>query len=390
MGSRTEYTPETLWEWLKSSLPEGLSSDSIEVAPVTSEIGFMSAQFRATVTTRNEAGEKKIRLFIKTMPPDDLHKGVVATTFCDVTEIETYRILFRELAAFESGIRPSGPSIIREIVPTLYAGEYNKDPLDRSFAMATEDLGPAFQMMDFEAGLTPKQALNAVKKLAKFHALCYAFVKKNDINLDEEKFNFISRFTENIAKDAKLIEHVNDSMDWILRDLDECETRRHLVGPARRCKSDHGERFRRAVKECPGAKGFLIHGDLWSNNILFDENDDCRILDWQFTDVGSIFLDLGCLAFYSMSPEETERHMGSLIGEYYSSFVATCRENGLKDSDIPWSEEMFVSLAREWGHYTAFLWGVVTYYLVKTYPSFRERFQWNLNMAVAHAPHFFS
>ena len=106
MGSRTEYTPETLWEWLKSSLPEGLSSDSIEVAPVTSEIGFMSAQFRATVTTRSEAGEKKIRLFIKTMPPDDLHKGVVANTFCDVTEIETYRVLFRELAVFESGNKP--------------------------------------------------------------------------------------------------------------------------------------------------------------------------------------------------------------------------------------------------------------------------------------------
>ena len=290
MGSKSEYTPETLREWLKSSLPDGLSSDSIEVAPVKEEIGFMSAQFRATVTMGNETGEKKIRLFIKTMPPDDLHRGVVAATFCDVTEIETYRVLFRELAAFESGRRQR---IIGDIVPTLYAGEYDKDPMNRSFVMATEDLGPAFRMMDFEVGLTPRQALSAVKKLAKFHALCYAFVKINNVNLGGEKFDFTSKFTENISTDAKLIEHVSDSMDWIIRDLEECESRRHLVGPARRCKGDHGERFRRAVKECPGARGFILHGDLWSNNILFDGNDDCRILDWQFTDVGSIFFDLG-------------------------------------------------------------------------------------------------
>ena len=94
MGSKTEYTPETLEEWLRNSLPGGMTAESIEVSSVNSEMGFMSAQFRATVTK----GDKKTRLFIKTMPPDDLHKGVVAATFCDVTEIETYRVLFREMA----------------------------------------------------------------------------------------------------------------------------------------------------------------------------------------------------------------------------------------------------------------------------------------------------
>ena len=102
MGSKTEYTPEILEEWLRHYLPRETIPYSIEVHPVKSEIGFLSTQFRATV----KMGDREIKLFMKTMPPDDLHKGVVANTFCDVTEIETYRILFRELAAFESKNKP--------------------------------------------------------------------------------------------------------------------------------------------------------------------------------------------------------------------------------------------------------------------------------------------
>ena len=99
MSSTTDYTPQILEAWLRRSLPR---ETFIAVHPVKSEIGFLSTQFRATV----KMGDREIRLFIKTMPPDDLHKGVVANTFCDVTEIETYRVLFRELAAFESRNKP--------------------------------------------------------------------------------------------------------------------------------------------------------------------------------------------------------------------------------------------------------------------------------------------
>ena len=102
MGSKTEYTPELLEAWLRRSLPQELIPYSVTVHTVKSEIGFLSTQFRATM----KMGDSEIRLFIKTMPPDDLHKGVVANTFCDVTEIETYRVLFRELAAFESRNKP--------------------------------------------------------------------------------------------------------------------------------------------------------------------------------------------------------------------------------------------------------------------------------------------
>ena len=145
-------------------------------------------------------------------------------------------------------------SIIGDIVPKLHASEYNKDPKNRTFVMATEDLSPGFGMMDFGVGLTPRQAICAMRKLAQFHALSFAYTKLNNVDLYGDKFGFLSKFTQNIVSDAKLIEHVNESIDWIIRDLEECEGQRHLVGPVKTCIADHGERFRRAVKECPGAR----------------------------------------------------------------------------------------------------------------------------------------
>ena len=41
MGSKTEYTPETLEEWLRNSLPGGMTAESIEVSSVNSEMAHL-------------------------------------------------------------------------------------------------------------------------------------------------------------------------------------------------------------------------------------------------------------------------------------------------------------------------------------------------------------
>ena len=120
-----------------------------------------------------------------------------------------------------------------------------------------------FRTMDFGVGLTPRQAISAMKKLAQFHALSYAYVKRCQVDLCAEQFGFMSKFTQNIVTDAKLIEYVNESMDWIIRDLEECESLQHLISPVKRCKADHGERFRKAMKECSCARED-IQGKLFS------------------------------------------------------------------------------------------------------------------------------
>ena len=50
---------------------------------------------------------------------------------------------------------------------------------------------------------------------------------------------------------------------------------------------------------------FLIHGDLWANNCMFDEVSECILVDWQFTAVGNPLLDFGTMAYLSMDPKGT-------------------------------------------------------------------------------------
>ena len=55
--------------------------------------------------------------------------------------------------------------------------------------------------------------------------------------------------------------------------------------------------------------------------MLFDGANNCKMVDWQFTAVGNVFLDFGVLAYLSMGAEETEANMDKLIDAFYNKCV---------------------------------------------------------------------
>ncbi len=144
------------------------------------------------------------QIFLKIMPPDDIHKFLINNSFMDVTEIESYRTLFPDLDRFEKEQRQgqgtgsgsgSGSGLVHQgsdnnrwegilsVFPHMYAGGYVREPPERrSFFVMLEDLDPEYRMLDFEAGLTKDQLVASLRDLARFHATCYAYgqVKKID------------------------------------------------------------------------------------------------------------------------------------------------------------------------------------------------------------------
>jgi len=96
----------------------------------------------------------------------------------------------------------------------------------------------------------------------------------------------------------------------------------------------------------------LIHGDLWANNFLFSRTqNECSIIDWQFTTLGFFevfhFLeiedfrspilcltgnplwDIGPVAFLSMDKEFTEQHLDEILQSYFNSLNLSCSNLGM-------------------------------------------------------------
>ncbi len=124
-----------------------------------------------------------------------------------------------------------------------------------------------------------------------------------------------------------------------------------------------------------------------ANNVLYGPGNKARIVDWQFTTTGSIFLDFGTMGWISMSAEETAKHSEDIIASYFDSFTSTCKRLGC--SEVPWTREEFGRRARVEGLFIAFLWCSTSYELVEKYPAMKDRVHWVLEESVKISPKYY-
>ena len=122
------------------------------------------------------------------MPPDDVHRMLIVGSFMDVTEIESYRRLFADLAGYET--KQSGATTIGDLLPRLYAAGADTTKDRRGYFLMLEDVSPEYAMMDYNAGLGPDQLVRSLEWMAHFHAACYAMKQGEGFNSFAEKYRF--------------------------------------------------------------------------------------------------------------------------------------------------------------------------------------------------------
>jgi hypothetical protein len=71
-----------------------------------------------------------------------------------------------------------------------------------------------------------------------------------------------------ITCDEGLFELTVSNTDSFIHDLKHCKKHRSLMKSIKHCKKDMGTSM---CKEC--SEDFIIHGDLWANNLLFDKSE---------------------------------------------------------------------------------------------------------------------
>ncbi len=189
-------------EWLRDTLLQSWKEEEVEVVrlePVKNRHGVLSTNFKAEVRigTGEEEERRKKLLFGKVLPDryeKALHVDFVKKMRLDVTEVEAYRAVFRDLIKYEESLF-AGSSALSKAVPGFVSGGYelNPDPDRRGFFLLLEDVSDQFEVRDYENGLTPPEVCLALGKLGRFSGLAYCMGAEEGVTDFNQKYGHLNR-----------------------------------------------------------------------------------------------------------------------------------------------------------------------------------------------------
>ncbi|GMT22281.1 hypothetical protein PFISCL1PPCAC_13578, partial [Pristionchus fissidentatus] len=78
----------------------------------------------------------------------------------------------------------------------------------------------------------------------------------------------------------------------------------------------------------------LVHGDMWSPQFLWKNDDLLSLVDWQLAHIGSLTEDLHRLLSLCISVEMKERVTAPLLRYYYNQLTATMKA---KNTEVPFT-----------------------------------------------------
>ena len=135
---------------------------------------------------------------------------------------------------------------------------------------------------------------------------------------------------------------------------------------------------------------FLIHGDLWNNNIMFSKNsvDSCKVYDWQFFCSGSPSFDVMLLLVTGLKPDNLDAWMPDLCNTYFDRLEESFKEFNLGDS-IPFTKDQFIEDCFKKGLVVSFNMLMTSYDPLWRKPELIDRFVWTLGNVVKHCPLMF-
>ena len=151
-----------------------------------------------------------------------------------------------------------------ELSPYLtkfYGGESSK----KGFYIILEDISDQFKMRDIAKGLNMDEILEALKALALFHGISYAYGIKNQVDYGQMFPVIYPKFLE----DQSLTESAERGLKLFVEDLKKNATA-ELLEKGQKFQINYRHIFGKYLKASDTR--FLAHGDYWGNNVMYGEN----------------------------------------------------------------------------------------------------------------------
>lgn len=128
---------------------------------------------------------------------------------------------------------------------------------------------------------------------------------------------------------------------------------------AYRKMAPHSDSIIKKVQEASKEFACLIHGDLWSNNCLFNDDPQfhTKIIDWQLLGYKDPNYDVAVTIVSSIPVKQlTKEKVTESLQHYYETFVAECTKSGDPGNLITRDWDQFSKFFYTWGMSYTMLW----------------------------------
>ncbi|KAJ8963395.1 hypothetical protein NQ318_018873 [Aromia moschata] len=256
-----------------------------------------------------------------------------------LNEIYFYTSVWPELDKFQKSFQLSNPF-------DNVAKCYTTVSEDTNECLVLENLRfQDFQMYDKTQPLNKEHYEFIFKQYGSFHAISFAYKFLKPEEFSKLSRGFVNDFSV-IAELKIMCNFISFLFDISMKCLDP-ESEAEVLEKCRPYLENGPEMFKKSCRY-DGDYSAIVHGDCWSNNMMFRYNksqrlEDIRLLDFQFSNVGTPVWDLSyCL--YSGASKDILDNLDYYLKLYHGRFSKTIEEFGLNSEDV----YPFEQLKKDW------------------------------------------
>eukprot|EP01135_Chromosphaera_perkinsii_P003809 Nk52_evm2s256 gene=Nk52_evmTU2s256 len=446
-GNVPESAEDVTSAWLCARLREGGSpvfSDAEvkvcgEVSAVKEKNGWMGETYTARVQTIKKGldtcdtdKEGSLRVFIKTGPPVESELGdhIFSRRYgVQRVECDSYKKHLPGMVAYEKRKESrdycANQQTLVDMLPKVYSADFYEEEVEEeerqgkegperrnvvnSSYIIMEDLRESsYEIIKEGKDLTKEHLKTCAKALGRFHVVGHGYLKAQ---LAERKsdsgFNSadIPTWVIYTSLKSEIETQGQRNFEAYLNDL-RVDGDEDLEKPIRVLSSRFGEIFDE-ITQAKGRQGtdpmqrFLLHGDFWTNNIMFsskeykNEGYSIKMIDFGFFGRGNPVMDFKSLLLGKCSPEQAREWLDDLYDAYYEGFVnSACELEVVSKNSVPdyfqFDKEDFIKAFEQQGYFVFFCNYLLFYedYL-RHMPEMKKKLRWANKKFVEYNPEIF-
>lgn len=272
---------------------------------------YASCMYRVKISYAGRMAERPISFVVKASFEDEFINGTLNEYDIYKQEMNMYKTYLPVFKKYLSQINEDS-----NISPNTFYINFEND------VIVFEDLAErGYRMADRTDGLDMIHAKLVIAKMARLHAASLVYNTKQDGVLEKT-------FTRGMfnRKSNGLSPYFLANLQSLANEVSNWNGYEQIAYKLENMRCSLIENGRKVFDATEGYLNCLIHGDLWTNNVMFtyDENnkpEDALLVDFQMCVWGSPAVDIHYFINTSLNDNLRENHQDELFFFYYTTLV---------------------------------------------------------------------